>query len=906
MIADRFVNRSQIAIAAIAMAVSLVLIIIPPLTVGGLSLWLYLMPAAVAAYCLPHRVFVALVACGIAFGYLLSSQYAPAFVAEATASAFLLLAMSFWRSVTSRVDTVLLAVTLITFVAYPWVALINHYFGDVSVLQALFIATRYSVGSLVSILLAELFIITATLSPHKLFKPLREALNFRPLLVHVVELILGASIAFSLLLMLSLFWSVWDRDVKQSIVDTADVRIQSLFSAAELAVAREMRRIDSTLTLASSRLDDAQMTELLDGLANEFMSYVDNAPAADGAQLELGALTRDGRIFASTGLSDTQILDLMSRARSATSSGLVKLVDGDMAGQQRPVYVLLDNVNSDLILRFPNLDSVHSFTYGEALERYSALYGDPIKRTGIIDIDGVKDRDLPDTAVVLHHEADGWVLWKPGTVTDEASRLRAYSARSDASVQLTAPPSRGVITRFEPLLHGVSEYTVTLRYWQFVKSYINIVVITTAASFVLLVLLLWSTRLMVSSLVRPLAALTSIFESWRELRGADQNTGMALQALDSKGFSSLSDIHSLQVGFRSLAQDVIFGERRLSTIAANYDELLRSLPLGVLAIDGDSRVQFSNDAMGEITERQQEAIERIKAQAAHMLAMDKTVDEWQLNLSDRPPKNLLLVVNHRLDDHGQEFGLWVIATDLTAQKQTNAQLIQASKLATLGEMSTGMAHELNQPLNVISLATSNLRFAIKKGKLTPDNTLSKLERIDGAVHRAASIIDHMRSYGRLSGETLTEINVGEIVGGSCNLLAEQLKLVNINLINRVPSSGLSVRGNAIQLEQVLINLINNGKDAILGTGDAGNIVVESEINDDRVLIRVTDSGGGIPDHVMPHIFEPFFTTKPVGKGTGLGGSISYGIVREMHGDIWAENSDGGAQITISLPLMVKN
>ena len=154
----------------------------------------------------------------------------------------------------------------------------------------------------------------------------------------------------------------------------------------------------------------------------------------------------------------------------------------------------------------------------------------------------------------------------------------------------------------------------------------------------------------------------------------------------------------MQLAFRALVDDIVYGERRVSTIAANYDELLRSLPLGVLAIDGASRVQFLNDALGEIIEQRQAAISALKIQAAKMLANNATASEWQLDIEGRPPKNLLLVVNHRLDDRGKESGLWIITTDLTQQKLTNAQLIQASKLATLGEMSTGMAHELNQPV----------------------------------------------------------------------------------------------------------------------------------------------------------------------------------------------------------------
>lgn len=896
-------RRPELLVALAGLLVSLLLIVTPPITIGGLALWLYLMPALVVAYCVPYRLLVVVVMAGIALAYLASNQYVPAFAAEAIASAFLLLALTSWRTVTARLDTVLIAVTLITFVAYPWITAVNYFFGDVNLQQALYIATRYSVSSLVSVILAELFIIAMTLAPSSRLQWFHEILKFRPSFVRVVELIIGASITVSLILMLSVFWNVWDRDVKQSIGDATDTRIQALFSMAELAVTREMRRIDFTLTLASPRLDTQQMTELLNDLASELARYTAGTSLATPSKLQLGAQTREGQLFVTEGLATNRIATLLDRARDQQQQGLVALVDVDEAGKVTPAYVLLDDARSDLVLQFPTLDAAHNFTYIEALARFDALYGDPISRVDGVGEEGGKPYDLPDTAVVLHQDTDGWVLWRPRSSISKATRMRAYSARSDASVNLTASPSAGVVNQFAGYLHGVSDFAVTLPYLPFVESYLRVVVITSAASLVLLVVLLWAARLMVGGLMRPLSELTRVFERWRELRGKDQNAALALKTLESNGFSLLEDIRNLQMGFQSLAHDVIHGERRLSTIAANYDELLRSLPLGVLAVDEDLSVQFSNDAMSEITERQQEAIDRIKAQAAQLLAAGTTVADWQLNLSNQSPKNLLLVVSQRLNDSGEEYGFWVIATDLTTQKQTNAQLIQASKLATLGEMSTGIAHELNQPLNVISLATNNLRFSINKGRATPESTLSKLDRIDGAVHRAASIIDHMRGYGRLAGENLTEINVGEIVAGSCKLLTEQLKLSNITLVNKVPSTGILVQGNAIQLEQVLINLVNNAKDAIIESGDSGSIVVSSQIHSDRVVLRVTDSGGGIPDHVLPHIFEPFFTTKPVGKGTGLGGSISYGIVREMHGDIWAENVDGGAQISVSLPLL---
>jgi C4-dicarboxylate-specific signal transduction histidine kinase len=139
------------------------------------------------------------------------------------------------------------------------------------------------------------------------------------------------------------------------------------------------------------------------------------------------------------------------------------------------------------------------------------------------------------------------------------------------------------------------------------------------------------------------------------------------------------------------------------------------------------------------------------------------------------------------------------------------------------------------------------------------------------------------------------------------LLTEQLKLKNIELVNEVDDKAMVVKGNAIQLEQVLMNLISNARDAVMSTSDSGGRITVSTVRENNQMqLRVHDSGGGIPEHVIPHIFEPFFTTKPVGQGTGLGGSISYGIIREMQGDMWAENLNGGARITVSLPLVAES
>ena len=241
-------------------------------------------------------------------------------------------------------------------------------------------------------------------------------------------------------------------------------------------------------------------------------------------------------------------------------------------------------------------------------------------------------------------------------------------------------------------------------------------------------------------------------------------------------------------------------------------------------------------------------------------------------------------------------------TDLTKQKEIDSQLLQTSKLAMLGEMSTGMAHELNQPLNIIKLAANNMTSSITKGRAKDESMINRLQRIDSAVDRAATIIDHMRAFGRVAGENFEPFNLSSSIASASNLVSEPMKANGISLtVDLRPQA--RVLGNTIQFEQVLINMINNARDAILSTGSTGRIDIGQIVDAETVTVTIEDTGCGIPVDALPHIFEPFFTTKPVGKGTGLGGSISYGIIQDMQGSIWAENIAGGARISIRLPLV---
>ncbi len=261
--------------------------------------------------------------------------------------------------------------------------------------------------------------------------------------------------------------------------------------------------------------------------------------------------------------------------------------------------------------------------------------------------------------------------------------------------------------------------------------------------------------------------------------------------------------------------------------------------------------------------------------------------------------------------HYMQFGdkefMCSYSRDITERKRAQAQLIQASKLATLGEMATAMAHELNQPLNVIRMAADSTIERVEEGAADAQYLGVKLGRISAQTERAALIIDHMQIFGRKAHEKPEALDPRQVVNDTLGLVGQQLRLRSIEVEVVLPERCRKVLGHAVQLEQVLLNLIANARDSIEATkrkpGDPRKIslIVEDKGRENTITLIVKDTGGGIPEATMSRIFEPFFTTKNVSQGTGLGLSVSYGIISDMGGTIDAANAQDGAVFTITLP-----
>jgi histidine kinase len=259
--------------------------------------------------------------------------------------------------------------------------------------------------------------------------------------------------------------------------------------------------------------------------------------------------------------------------------------------------------------------------------------------------------------------------------------------------------------------------------------------------------------------------------------------------------------------------------------------------------------------------------------------------------------------------------LLVTASDITARLAAEQQLIHAGKMATLGEMATGVAHELNQPLTVIKSASS---FIVRKiDKAGQENTAPDMAiladmagEIDTHVDRATRIINHMREFGRKPDMALSPVDLNHIMTRSYEFFRRQLELRNISVEWNLKDNLPPILGDAGRLEQVFINLLINARDAIdenwataLPEEKPSRIIyLSTKLENGRVIAQVADTGKGIEPLVMDRLFEPFFTTKKVGEGTGLGLSITYGIVTDCGGEIKAANSpQGGAVFTLSFP-----
>jgi PAS domain S-box-containing protein len=339
--------------------------------------------------------------------------------------------------------------------------------------------------------------------------------------------------------------------------------------------------------------------------------------------------------------------------------------------------------------------------------------------------------------------------------------------------------------------------------------------------------------------------------------------------------------------------------------------------VGIVATDAEGRIQVWNQAAERILGHPaSELVDLVLLDdllARARAALPDKKQSWPLvhalegeeMLADAAgvPHLLELQRSDIRDREGGRRGGLLTFIDITERRRLEAELqqnelklLQTSKLATLGEMATGVAHELNQPLNNIGLLSSRMSRRLGQLPISPDEREffdEKLSKVQTQVERAGKIIDHLRTFGRVRERAFSSVDVRASVEGVLVFLAEQLRQHTIEVELELPEDLPRVIADEAQLEQVLMNLIINARDALDELpvdGRAKQITISAtrgrfDHGAPAVTIAIQDNGPGMAEEVQQRVFDPFFTTKEVGKGTGLGLSISYGLVRDFGGTL---------------------
>ena len=285
-----------------------------------------------------------------------------------------------------------------------------------------------------------------------------------------------------------------------------------------------------------------------------------------------------------------------------------------------------------------------------------------------------------------------------------------------------------------------------------------------------------------------------------------------------------------------------------------------------------------------VLQRRARARERMRMQVDARNELEQRVEERTADLAR---------VNQRIEEE-------IAERRLTEQKlrQTQADLIQAGKLAGLGQMSAALSHELNQPLAAAKTYVDSASMLIARNRV--DEARDNLGRISGLIDRMASISRHLRNFARKPNEKIGPVSLAAAMADTLEIVSARLKVADATLDIDLGEPSVAVQAGSVRLQQVLVNIITNAADAVEGLDDRRIHVVSSR-DGAKVIVTVRDHGAGVPPSIAERIFDPFFSTKGVGRGLGLGLSISYNIIKDFGGSLSVSNApDGGAEFRIVL------
>lgn len=387
--------------------------------------------------------------------------------------------------------------------------------------------------------------------------------------------------------------------------------------------------------------------------------------------------------------------------------------------------------------------------------------------------------------------------------------------------------------------------------------------------------------------------------------------------------TSEDEIAELEASFNKMIYDL-----QKTTVSRDYvDNILRSMTDTLIVLTPDATIKTINQAtLSILGYEEKELIGKpfsvilaeeeplFKGSSLEELIKKGFIHNIEKTYCTKDGRKLPVLFSGSVmcDDNGNIQGIICVAVDITERKRMEEEkqrmqikMVTYSKLASLGELSTGVAHEINQPLTYISSLIQTLKIDIKEHSIDETELEEDLKFASGQIEKIISTIEHLRTFGRQYDMQMEKVDLVSIQENTLLLLGERIRLRNIRLIRNIEEKLPMVWGNANQLEQVFINLFQNAIDALQNKKKNAEIRLDISklAKREAVQIKFSDNGPGMEKSIREKIFEPFFTTKEVGKGTGLGLSITYGIIKEHKGEITCDSQiNKGTTFTILLPL----
>jgi two-component system NtrC family sensor kinase len=383
--------------------------------------------------------------------------------------------------------------------------------------------------------------------------------------------------------------------------------------------------------------------------------------------------------------------------------------------------------------------------------------------------------------------------------------------------------------------------------------------------------------------------------------------------------------HAARAASATLAEEV---DRRTEEAEAQRrftEAIIDSLPLSLYAVDRRYRVVAwnRNRELGELgiprgaaigrnvfnvlTRQRREVLEAEFARVFESGVIER-IEQETVTATGETKHWLISKIPMWIDDSGKVSHVITVGEDITARIEANQAVARAEKLAAVGRLASGVVHEINNPLATISACAEALESRVEEGAFASSPALDDLREYLGLIRseafRCKTITNGLLDFSRTRAAQHIPLSLGEILAGTARLLSHQRRGERINIHVDSANDLKPVLGDAGQLQQAVIALATNAVDAM----PFGGVLTISARNDGgKVLVEVSDNGIGIPAENLPKIFEPFFTTKEIGRGTGLGLAVCYGILTEHGGSLDVQSTVGvGTTFTISLPAAKQN